>query len=110
TRLPDQRDGRARDPCELKTETIMPSAFRTQKNLPDWIELDYHRRQRKLRRWRRFFTWSTLALCLAGLAAASLLPRSPRLVQAGPLSSAHGMFNDDCARCHQENFQTAKKL
>ena len=88
----------------------MPSAFRTQKNLSEWIELDYHQRQRKLRRWRRLLTWGTLVVCIAGVAGVSFLAHSPRLIQAGPLSSAHGMFNEDCARCHQESFQTAKKL
>lgn len=88
----------------------MPSAFRNQKNLSEWVELDYFRRQRRLKRWRRLLTWGTLVVCITGVAIAAVLPRAPRLVQAGRLSSAHSMFNDDCGRCHQENFQTTKKL
>ena len=52
----------------------------------------------------------TLVACIAGVTIAAVLPCVPRLVQAGQLSSAHRMFNDDCSRCHQENFQTTKKL
>lgn len=88
----------------------MPSAFRTQKNLPEWVELDYHRRDRKLRRWRRVLTWGTLAACVIGVSFATVLPGSRRAIQAGPLSFAHSMFNDECSRCHQESFQTAKKF
>ena len=84
----------------------MPSAFRNQKNLAEWVELDYFRRQRWLKRWRRLLTWGTLVACIAGVTIAAVLPRAPRLVQAGQLSSAHRMFNDDCSRCHQKNFQT----
>jgi hypothetical protein len=32
------------------------------------------------------------------------------MLQAGPVSAAHGMFNQDCAKCHTASFQTAKKL
>src|SRR5262245_30726542 len=88
----------------------MPSSFRTQKDLPQWIELDYYRRARPLRRWRRLLTWAVFLSCAAAVVAATFLTRASRLVQAGPVSSAHAMFNDDCGQCHQERFQTAKKL
>lgn len=88
----------------------MPSFFRTSKNLPEWIELDYYQRPRGLRRWRRFFTWTTLLLCAGGIAIAALLPRASRVIQAAPISSAHGMFNDHCERCHQEPFSGASKF
>jgi hypothetical protein len=88
----------------------MPSEFRNQKNLAEWVELDYFRRQRGLKRWRRILTWLTLAVCLAGVTVAAVLPHTPRLIQAGKLSSAHRMFHDDCGRCHLEEFQTTKKL
>jgi len=88
----------------------MPSAFRHPKNLSEWIELDYHERPRGLKRWKRLLVWGTLAVCLAGAAVAMVLPRGSRMVQAGPLTLEHNMFNDDCARCHEGAFQTAKKL
>jgi len=31
-------------------------------------------------------------------------------LQAGPVSTAHALFNADCAQCHTESFQTAKRL
>jgi hypothetical protein len=87
----------------------MPSAFRDPKNLPEWIELDYFRRSRFLWWLRRRVTWLTL---LAGVAlgAAAFLPRASRLYQAGPVSTAHAMFNNDCGQCHTENFQTARRF
>lgn len=88
----------------------MPSDFRTQKNLNEWIETDYFRRPRSLRRWRNPLCAAVGLLCLAGVVAAYFVPRSARLVQAGPVSSAHSLFNDDCRRCHTEAFQTAKKV
>ncbi|MBI1915208.1 MAG: hypothetical protein HYS12_10785 [Planctomycetes bacterium] len=88
----------------------MPSAFRNQKNLKEWLELDYYQRPRGLRRWRNRLTLLLLVLCVVGVAGAIfLLPRSARLVQAGPVTSAHSIVHD-CERCHQEAFLTAKKL
>ena len=88
----------------------MPSAFRNQKNLNEWIETDYFRRQRGLRRWRKPLCAAVGLFCLAGVVAAYFVPRSGRLVQAAPVSSAHSLFNDDCSRCHTEAFQTARKV
>jgi hypothetical protein len=88
----------------------MSSAFRDPKNLPDWIELDYFRRSRFLWWLRRRVTWLTLLVCVALAAAAVFLPRTSRLYQAGPVSTAHAMFNNDCAQCHTENFQTARRF
>src|SRR5438128_837711 len=88
----------------------MPSAFRNQKYVTDWIELDYFRQPGGLKRWRRALTWILLLGCTAVVAGFVFLPGSARLVQAGPLSESHAMFNNDCAACHQEKFATARKL
>lgn len=88
----------------------MPSEFRDQKTLGQWIEQDYFQRPRRLRRWRNPVTGVVLLLCLAGVVAAFFLPRSARLVQAAPVSPAHATFNHDCGRCHTEAFQTARKV
>jgi predicted CXXCH cytochrome family protein len=88
----------------------MPSAFRNQKNLNEWLELDYYQRPRGLRRWCNRLTFLLLVFCLAGVVGTYfLLPRPARLVQAGPVTSAHSIVHD-CERCHQEAFSTAKKL
>ncbi len=89
----------------------MPSEFRNQKNLAEWVELDYFNRPRGL---RRLYNVLPLVVLLLGagavLAVAFFYPRSSLLVQAGPVSPAHAMFNEDCAQCHQEAFRTAKKV
>jgi len=88
----------------------MPSAFRNQKNLNEWLELDYYQRPRGMWRWRNRLTLLLFVLCVAGVAGAFFfLPRPARLVQAGPVTSAHSIVHD-CERCHQESFSTAKKL
>lgn len=88
----------------------MPSAFRNPKNLPEWLQLDFFRFRRPLGRWKSGLGWGMLVVCLAGSAAAYFVPRSPRLLQAGPVSAAHGFINDDCAQCHTQPMQTGKRL
>lgn len=88
----------------------MPSAFRDPKTLSDWIQLDYFRRPRGLRRWRYWLGWGMLLAAAAGVAVVLLLPRGRAALQAGPVSSAHSFFNNDCGRCHREAFETAKRL
>ncbi len=88
----------------------MPSAFRDPKSLPDWIELDYFRRPRALRRWRGWLGWATLFACAAAIAVVLALPRGKAALQAGPVSPAHTFFNNDCGQCHTDAFQTAKRL
>jgi hypothetical protein len=88
----------------------MPSAFRDPKTLAEWIELDYHQRPRRLRRVRRALVWVTLLVCGGAVGAAALTRQANKLYQAGPVSSAHAMFNDDCAQCHQGSFQTAQRF
>jgi predicted CXXCH cytochrome family protein len=86
----------------------MPSTFRSPKSLSNWIELDYFRRRRLFRGW-----WAWLAgvagaalLCLVALVGAN----GYRTFQAGPLTTAHAMFNNDCSLCHQDNGATLVRL
>jgi hypothetical protein len=88
----------------------MPSAFRDPKSLADWIQLDYFRRPRNLRRWRGWLGWATLLLTAVVVAVVILLPGGKETLQAGPVSSAHALFNADCVKCHTESFQTARRL
>jgi hypothetical protein len=87
----------------------MPSPLRPPKALPEWIELDYYRRPRLLRVLRGRIGWVVL---LAGSAAIGLLMLWGKwtVFQAGPVSTAHCMFNNDCGRCHTEPFQPARRL
>ncbi len=88
----------------------MPSEFRDPKNLANWIELDYFRRPSPLRRWRRWIIWGSLVLPLLVVVAAFAFPGASTLFQAGPVSDAHSMFNEDCQRCHTESFQTVRRF
>jgi hypothetical protein len=84
----------------------MPSPLRDPKSLPDWIELDYYERPRKLRRLRRWLTWSCLLIGAALMVVTYWLGKQS-LYEAGPVSTAHAMFNEDCGKCHTSAFQTA---
>jgi hypothetical protein len=88
----------------------MPSEFREPKTLPQWIQLDYFRRRRALGWWRSRLTWLVFLGALAIMLVLLTLPWTTTLYQAGPVSEPHSMFNDDCAQCHQESFQTARRL
>ncbi len=91
------------------------SSLRTPKNLPEWLELDYHRRPRALKS-----LWKPLVLAtLFGAAVVMLVlavvqkqgsPRLASIYQAGPLSPAHALFNNDCGVCHVEGFRTGDRL
>ncbi len=87
----------------------MPSPLRDVKALSDWIELDYYRRPRRLRRFRALLAWAVL---LSGAGALALLTwlGQPSIYQAGPVSTAHHMFNNDCGKCHTESFQPVNRL
>jgi hypothetical protein len=87
----------------------MPSPLRDPKTLFEWLEMDYYRRPRRLRRFRRWLIWLILLASIAAVAL-TLWPGKRRIYQAGPLSAAHAMFNDDCTHCHTEAFQTAFRL
>jgi hypothetical protein len=90
-------------------DAVALTPYDSAKNLAGDLELDYFRRPRRLTRYLRLLTWASSLVCLA-VVAYVLLPGHQRVVQAGPLSAAHAMFNDDCARCHQEPFRTATRI
>jgi hypothetical protein len=88
----------------------MPSDFRDPKTLAQWIELDYHTRNRWLRRWQ---TWLTVGTLLVGGAIAgvyAVLPHAQQSYQAGSLSAAHALFSDDCRQCHTQAFRTTHRF
>jgi hypothetical protein len=87
----------------------MPSAFRDPKSLPEWIELDYYRRVRPLRRLRSLVNWVVLLVSVAALAGV-VWWGNQMIYQAAPVAYAHRMFNNDCKTCHTEAFQTTRRL
>jgi hypothetical protein len=87
----------------------MPSPLRDPKSLAEWLRLDYFRQPRRLRRLLRLATWAAL-LAGAVLLALALWPASHSLHQAGPLSTAHAMFSNDCRQCHAEFFRPVQRL
>jgi hypothetical protein len=87
----------------------MPSSFRNPKTLAEWIELDYVRRPRRLWRLRNIITGLTLLLFLVLLALA-YWSGNRMIYQAGPVSSAHALFNENCGVCHVEPFRTAERF
>lgn len=83
--------------------------MRDPKDLAEWIQLDYYRRPRPMRRLRRQASWLILLLCSA-VVLVGLVLGNQMIYQAGPVSGAHTMFNKDCASCHTEPLQTARRL
>src|SRR5208283_5630806 len=82
----------------------MTSPLRDPKSLADWIELDYYRRPRLMRRAKWVTSVVVFLLCGVALAAVTVLPRFAPIYQAGPLSSAHTLFTSECAACHTGAF------
>jgi len=87
----------------------MPSPLRSPKNLAQWFELDYFRRRRLFRGLSKPLTWGALLAACIGVGW-TFLPGKHMVYQAGPLSTAHAMFNQDCAKCHTEAFPALNRL
>jgi hypothetical protein len=87
----------------------MSSSLRSPKTLSRWLELDYFERPRPLRR-----LWPLgilLALLVSGSYVAWALASGRHTAfQAGPVSSAHAAFNNDCAACHTGPTRTFHRL
>lgn len=91
------------------------SSLRNPKTLADWMELDYFRRPRCLKSLWKPVVLTTLVIGVATMVALAVLQKkaAPRLAtayQAGSLSTAHAMFNNDCSQCHVEAFKTWDRL
>jgi hypothetical protein len=87
----------------------MPVEPRTPKTLADWTELDYFRRPRF---FRRLWFWSVYAALVATLffLAPTFLPGWRTVYEAGPVSTSHALFNNDCGQCHEHSFETLQRL
>jgi hypothetical protein len=90
----------------------MLSSRPEEKDVRGWLELDYVDRPSLLARCRKYLLrvswWGGLVagLVLVGYVLAGQ-PR--RAYTAGPVSTAHAMFADDCSRCHTGPWRTAER-
>lgn len=73
--------------------------MRDPKRLSEWYQLDYYRRPRAFRRWTWPAIWAAL-LVSAGWLGFVLWSGSATVFQAGPVSTAHAMFREQCQVCH----------
>src|SRR6266542_1182309 len=83
----------------------MPAPLRSPKTLADWLDLGYVERPRFFRRLWKLAVIAALLASLAGVAWA-LLPGNRTALQAGPVSTAHALFNNDCGQCHTGSYRT----
>lgn len=77
--------------------------------LARWLELDYHRRPRPLRRHRKWVTLAAAALSGAYVLW-TVLPNNHAAHQAAPVATAHALFQDSCGRCHVDSFRPVARL
>ena len=75
------------------------SKLPTSRELAERVQIDYHRRPRPL---RRRLAWLALAciLVVAAWVGSAWRRGEHRVFAAGPVSTAHRMIENDCARCH----------
>jgi hypothetical protein len=74
-----------------------------------WYALDYFRRPRRLKSLRYYVTLAT-TVAVALFCLATMVPALHKTHQAAPLSTAHALFNQNCAACHDEMFQPPLRL
>ncbi|MBI3411067.1 MAG: cytochrome c3 family protein [Planctomycetes bacterium] len=87
----------------------MVEPFHDSVQLQESLELDYFRRPRGPRHWRRVLT-IVAGLASAVVAAVSLLPGQRHMHQAAPVATGHAMLNDRCDSCHSSAFQPVARL
>ncbi len=88
----------------------MPSSLRGPKTLSRWLELDYFNRPRKLRRLWAVVLLATLFASVAAALGWALPPGQRKALQAGPVSTGHSLFANDCNACHQQAWGTLNRL
>jgi hypothetical protein len=74
-----------------------------------WYALDYFLRPSRLKS-RRFYVTCSVTFVVLLLSLVSMAPQFHRAHQAGPLAGAHAMFNNDCAKCHDQALQPIARL
>jgi len=82
---------------------------RSSKSLSERVEINFHHRPNRMRqlRWRWSLAVLALALVVPGVAA---IRGDRQLYQAAPVSEAHRLIGNDCARCHDESWRPLARL
>lgn len=75
---------------------------RTSKEIASRLDPDYFHRAGGLRLWRRILSIVAVAGSLAWWWAGGTRGHA-RMFSPGPVSSAHAMWNNDCAKCHDND-------
>ncbi len=82
---------------------------RYSRQLSSRVEIEFHRHPNRFRRW----TWWT-ALACSMIAVVWLVQAGvrgeKRLYEAGPVTTPHRMFENDCWRCHTDNLAPLARL
>jgi hypothetical protein len=86
-----------------KDETPYPRDFAR------WYALDYFRRPRALKA-RRFFVTLGVTVIVTLFSIASAMPALHQVHHAAPVSKAHAMIGQTCAKCHTQTFQPISRL
>jgi hypothetical protein len=73
--------------------------IRTAKTLAKRIDLQYFTRLSPFRRWRLILSVALPVIALGWIFGKNIF-HSPHLYSAGPMSTAHAAFGDQCALCH----------
>lgn len=80
---------------------------KSQKEIAQRIDPGYHARSHPLRAWKSRLSWgAALAAFLWGGWLVSAGGRSA--FAAGPVSSRHALFENDCAKCHADAFAAVR--
>ncbi len=75
---------------------------RTAKKLAQRIDLQYFKKLRGFRRWKLLLSIA-VPLIAAGWLLAERVTSKSAVYSAGPVSSAHAVFGQNCATCHVQN-------
>lgn len=75
------------------------SSDRTSKSLAQRVDIRFHERPNRLRRFRWRLSLAAAAVALLWLGAAEFAG-ARKMYQAGPVSAAHQVFANDCQKCH----------
>jgi hypothetical protein len=82
---------------------------RTSKTISERVDIGFHRRGNWLRRGRWWASLAALGVALL-VPAWAAIDRNERIYEAGPLSTAHQLIANDCAKCHTDSWRPALRV
>ncbi len=80
------------------------------KDFGRWYALDYFKRPSKFKSVRFRYTLGATVLAAAASLATVAVPPLHSFHQAAPVSTAHAMFNQQCANCHTQTWAPLARL